>query len=88
MALVVIDTDEALAISEGCDRTVIEGQLQTRIVILLKRASPAQLMRGWYAADWPIADAYPCDGNWALNHLTDFVRRHPAARTAIGTPAR
>jgi hypothetical protein len=83
MALVVVDTDEALAISD-----VVEGTLQTRIVILLKRASPAQMMSGWYAADWLIADAYPCDAHWALNQITDFVNRHPAARTVAGTPAR
>lgn len=81
MALVVVDTDEALAISEGCDRNVIEGQLQTRIVIALKRANSEQILIGWIAGDWLIADAYPCDGNWALNHLTDFLKRHPASQT-------
>jgi RNA polymerase sigma factor (sigma-70 family) len=97
LALVMVDTDEAVAISEGYVAPLVEpspenaanpfaGPARTRILVRLKRASLEQMMSGWFAADWLVAEVHVQDGHAALNSLTDFLRRHPDARIGPGSP--
>ena len=72
-ALVEVDTDDALAISNAMPG----GR---RVVVQFKRATPSGVPSGWLTGPWTVTAVHLHDADRALDALADFLNRHPSAR--------
>jgi hypothetical protein len=76
VALVVVDTDDAFAISN----TLPAGR---RVVMHLRRATLDDVTAGWLSGDWLMNAVRVEDADDALHSLTNFLNRHIDARVGF-----
>jgi RNA polymerase sigma factor (sigma-70 family) len=86
LALVQVAGDEALAITASFE-PANPPVGKKRYVIRLKRASHAQIMSGWFASDWLVADVSNLEPDAALATLVAFLARYPDSRPLVGATA-